>query len=70
MTGAAQIPRGHSTPNNEYSGGAVRLAIETKRSKALIAYVQKLGMNRGKWRDLFEPQQMEGSRRPRIPRSD
>ena len=27
--------------------------------KGLIAYVQKLGMNRGKWRDLFEPQSIE-----------
>ena len=27
----------------------------------MIAYLQKLGMNRGKWRDLFEPQQLEAS---------
>ena len=32
---------------------------DTKSCKALIAYVQKLGMNRGKWRDLFEPQELE-----------
>jgi cytochrome c oxidase cbb3-type subunit I/II len=49
------------TPNNEYAGGTVKLAIETKDVEALIAYVQKLGMNRGKWRDLFEPQAMEGA---------
>ena len=47
------------TPNNEYSGDSVKLVIETKEVQGLIAYVQKLGMNRGKWRDLFEPQQME-----------
>jgi cytochrome c oxidase cbb3-type subunit 2 len=47
------------TPNNEYAGGSVKLVIETKEVQGLIAYVQKLGMNRGKWRDLFEPQQME-----------
>ncbi len=47
------------TPNKEYSGEAVRIAAETEDLKALIAYVQKLGMNRGKWRDLFEPQEIE-----------
>ena len=56
------------TPNNEYVGGTVKLVIETKEVDALIAYVQKLGMNRGKWRDLFEPQEMEASGMS-IPRS-
>ncbi|PIO43426.1 cbb3-type cytochrome c oxidase subunit II [Phyllobacterium zundukense] len=46
-------------PNEEYKGGAVKIAAETKDLEGLIAYVQKLGMNRGKWRDLFEPQQLE-----------
>ena len=47
------------TPNKEYSGDTVRIAAETDDLKALVAYVQKLGMNRGKWRDLFEPQEIE-----------
>jgi cytochrome c oxidase cbb3-type subunit I/II len=47
------------TPNKEYSGDTVKIAAETDDLKALIAYVQKLGMNRGKWRDLFEPQEIE-----------
>jgi cytochrome c oxidase cbb3-type subunit 2 len=47
------------TPNNEYEGDSVRIAAETEDLQALVAYVQKLGMNRGKWRDLFEPQQLE-----------
>src|SRR6202034_4624824 len=47
------------TPNNEYTGHSVKLVIETKEVQAPIAYVQKLGMNRGKWRGLFEPPQME-----------
>ena len=47
------------TPNKEYTGETVRIAAETEDLKALIAYVQKLGMNRGKWRDLFEPQEIE-----------
>lgn len=46
-------------PNNEYSGNTVTIAAETKELEGLIAYLQKLGMNRGKWRDVFEPQQLE-----------
>jgi cytochrome c oxidase cbb3-type subunit I/II len=58
-----QQARGRSpliwTPNKEYTGDTVRIAAETDDLKGLIAYVQKLGMNRGKWRDLFEPQEIE-----------
>ena len=46
-------------PNQEYKGETVKIAAETKDLEALLAYVQKLGMDRGKWRDLFEPQQLE-----------
>jgi cytochrome c oxidase cbb3-type subunit I/II len=58
-----QVARGKMpliwTPNKEYTGDTVRIAAETDDLKSIIAYVQKLGMNRGKWRDLFEPQQIE-----------
>ena len=47
------------TPNKEYTGDTVKIAAETEELEGLIAYVQKLGMNRGKWRDMFEPQQLE-----------
>jgi cytochrome c oxidase cbb3-type subunit I/II len=47
------------TPRQEYKGNTVQIAAETPDLQALIAYVQKLGMNRGKWRDLFEPQSLE-----------
>jgi cytochrome c oxidase cbb3-type subunit I/II len=47
------------TPNKEYTGETVRIAAETDDLHGLVAYVQKLGMNRGKWRDLFEPQEIE-----------
>jgi cytochrome c oxidase cbb3-type subunit 2 len=46
-------------PNDDFSLETVRIATETDDLEALVAYVQKLGMNRGKWRDLFEPQQLE-----------
>ncbi|BCH22788.1 cbb3-type cytochrome c oxidase subunit II [Mesorhizobium sp. L-8-3] len=46
-------------PNEEFDLDTVQIAAETEDLEALVAYVQKLGMNRGKWRDLFEPQQLE-----------
>ena len=46
-------------PREEYKGNTVQIAAETPDLQALVAYVQKLGMNRGKWRDLFEPQSLE-----------
>jgi cytochrome c oxidase cbb3-type subunit 2 len=49
------------TPNDEFAGDSVQLAVMTDELEGLIAYLQKLGMNRGKWRDLFEPQLLEAS---------
>jgi cytochrome c oxidase cbb3-type subunit I/II len=46
-------------PRGQFTGDTVRIAAETEQLEALIAYIQKLGMNRGKWRDLFEPQEVE-----------
>jgi cytochrome c oxidase cbb3-type subunit I/II len=47
------------TPSKEYTGDTVKIAAETNELEGLIAYLQKLGMNRGKWRDMFEPQELE-----------
>lgn len=47
------------TPSEEFKGDKVKLAVVTDELDALIDYVQKLGMNRGKWRDLFEPQAVD-----------
>jgi cytochrome c oxidase cbb3-type subunit 2 len=47
------------TPRDEYKGKTVQIAAESPDLQALVAYVQKLGMDRGKWRDLFEPQSIE-----------
>lgn len=57
------------TPNEEYAGESVHLAATTEELDGLIAYLQKLGINRGKWRDLFEPQRLEASLLS-VPRSD
>ena len=57
------------TPNDEFTGESVRLVVNTEEMRALVAYVQKLGMNRGKWRDRFEPQLM-GASGGLIPKSE
>lgn len=49
------------TPQKEFTGDTVQLVAPTEDLRALVAYLQKLGTNRGKWRDRFEPQQMEAS---------
>jgi cytochrome c oxidase cbb3-type subunit 2 len=49
------------TPNDEFTGEAVKLVAETREINALTAYVQKLGMNRGRWREFVEPAEIEGS---------
>lgn len=57
------------TPNDEFAGDAVHLVIETPAVEGLIAYIQKLGMSRGRWRELFEPPSVDGSAIS-LPRSD
>ncbi|HEY0635326.1 MAG TPA: cbb3-type cytochrome c oxidase subunit II [Gammaproteobacteria bacterium] len=56
------------TPNDEYSGDTLTLVADTEDLRALVAYLQKLGTNRGKWRDRFEPQLLEASQ-VSVPRS-
>lgn len=57
------------TPNDEFKGEAVSLLADTEDLRGLVAYLQKLGTNRGKWRDRFEPQRMEASQ-VTVPRSE
>jgi len=57
------------TPNNEFAGEFVTMVAMTEELDDLISYLQKLGMNRGKWRDLFGPQRMEASQ-VSIPKSE
>ncbi len=56
-------------PNQEYGGSTIKLVAETHDIEALTAYIQKLGMNRGLWRDAFQPEEVDGSRIA-LPRSD
>ena len=39
-----------------FSQTAVTIVAPTEEARAVVAYIQKLGMNRGQWRDKFEPQ--------------
>ena len=57
------------TPNEEFKGDTVNVIAQSDELKGLVAYVQKLGLNRGKWRDLFEPQRIEASM-VSVPRSE
>lgn len=57
------------TPNKEFEGPLVTLLAASEDLTGLIAYVQKLGTNRGKWRDTFEPQLVEVTQAG-LPRSE
>lgn len=57
------------TPNKEFEGSQVTMVAQSEELAGLIAYVQKLGTNRGKWRDRFEPQTVQMSQIS-IPRSE
>lgn len=57
------------TPNQEFTGDSVRVLAASEDLRGLVAYIQKLGTNRGKWRDRFEPQLMQASQ-VSLPRSE
>jgi cytochrome c oxidase cbb3-type subunit 2 len=44
-----------------WKGRTLTLVVPTEELRALVAYIQKLGTNRGAWRDVFEPQAMSAS---------
>jgi cytochrome c oxidase cbb3-type subunit 2 len=49
---------------------SVSLVIPTKELVGLVRYLQKLGMNRGAWREVFEPQSVPLSLASGLPASD
>jgi cytochrome c oxidase cbb3-type subunit 2 len=51
------------TPNGEYDGEQVTLVAGTERLDNLIAYVQSLGLEHGKWRDVTAAQRLEFAER-------
>jgi cytochrome c oxidase cbb3-type subunit 2 len=45
-----------SRAQGEFKRETATIVAPTREMKGLVAYVQKLGMSRGAWRDVFEPQ--------------
>jgi cytochrome c oxidase cbb3-type subunit 2 len=58
------------TPNKEYTGNTVKLVAETNEIHALIAFLQKLGMSRGRWRELYQPPDEAAESTINMPRSE
>ncbi len=44
-----------------WKGKILTVVVPTEELRGLVAYIQKLGMNRGAWRDVFEPQNLSAS---------
>ncbi|HET9490050.1 MAG TPA: cbb3-type cytochrome c oxidase subunit II [Methylomirabilota bacterium] len=44
-----------------WKGKTLTVVVPTEELRGLVAYIQKLGMNRGTWRDVFEPQNLSAS---------
>jgi cytochrome c oxidase cbb3-type subunit 2 len=54
-TPAIELPGGPDGAD-AWRGRALTVVVPTDDMRALVAYIQKLGTNRGAWRDAFEPQ--------------
>jgi cytochrome c oxidase cbb3-type subunit 2 len=52
-----------------WKGKTLTVVVPTEELRGVVAYIQKLGMNRGAWRDVFEPQNISASVM-RLPRTD
>ena len=44
-----------------WKGKTLTVIVPTDELRGLVAYIQKLGTNRGAWRDVFEPQTLSAS---------
>jgi cytochrome c oxidase cbb3-type subunit 2 len=44
-----------------WKGRTLTVIVPTEELRGLVAYMQKLGANRGAWRDAFEPQMLSAS---------
>ena len=49
------LPEPYDKPET-WRGRALTIVVPTEELRGLVAYTQKLGGNRGAWRDAFEPQ--------------
>ncbi len=44
-----------------WKGRTLTVIVPSDEMRGLVAYIQKLGTNRGAWRDVFEPQTLSAS---------
>jgi cytochrome c oxidase cbb3-type subunit I/II len=51
----ASLPEPYDKPET-WKGQTLTVIVPTDELRGLVAYMQKLGTNRGAWRDAFEPQ--------------
>jgi cytochrome c oxidase cbb3-type subunit 2 len=54
------LPEPFNTPES-WKGKTITVVVPTEELRGLAAYVQKLGTNRGAWREVFEPQTLSAS---------
>ena len=54
------LPEPHDKPET-WKGRTLTVIVPTEELRGLVAYMQKLGTNRGAWRDAFEPQMLSVS---------
>jgi cytochrome c oxidase cbb3-type subunit I/II len=58
------VVKGLPEPYNKletWKGKPVTVVVPTEEMRGLVAYIQKLGTNRGAWREVFEPQNIAAS---------
>jgi cytochrome c oxidase cbb3-type subunit I/II len=56
----SSLPEPHDKPET-WKGRTLTVIVPTQELRGLVAYVQKLGTNRGAWREVFEPQAVSAS---------
>jgi len=49
------LPEPYDKPET-WKGKTLTIVVPTEELRGLVAYIQKLGTNRGAWREVFEPQ--------------
>jgi cytochrome c oxidase cbb3-type subunit I/II len=54
------LPEPYDKPDT-WKGRAITVVVPTEELRGVVAYVQKLGTNRGAWREVFEPQNLSAS---------
>jgi cytochrome c oxidase cbb3-type subunit I/II len=54
------LPEPYDKPET-WKGRAITVVAPTEELRGLVAYIQKLGTNRGAWREVFEPQSLSVS---------